>query len=122
MAGVEYDDTIEHPDYTGIIEAAVGALAARPRVVTEATARSVVRRAVHHARVRALAEAGDLYAADQVAAELGISARMVRRVAAERGLGTRLGEKTWIFRRADIRELRARAPRGRPPKPGPENA
>lgn len=115
-----FDDTTGSPRYAPIIDDAVDALASRPRVITETVARAVVARAVHEARERALADAGaDLYDADTVGLELGIGGRMVRRIAAERHLGARLGEKTWVFRRQDIDAMRERAPRGPRPRPTP---
>jgi hypothetical protein len=111
-----FDDTTGHARYAPIIGDAVDALAARPRVISETGARAIVARAVHEAREAALAEAAsDLYDADAAGLMLGIGGRMVRRIAAERGLGARLGEKTWVFRAADIEAMRDRAPRG--PKP-----
>jgi len=48
-----------------------------------------------------------------VAAELGISERRVRALAAARNVGWKVGRGAWVFRPADIEMLRIRRP-GRP--------
>jgi len=60
---------------------------------------------------------GDLRTTEQVAAELGISARQVQALARARGVGARLGPPPHaiLFTPADVDALRIRKV-GRPPK------
>lgn len=58
-----------------------------------------------------------LYTVANAAAELGISERRVRELAAERTLGTRLGARLLVFSAAEVEAMRERRPVGRPPQP-----
>ena len=56
----------------------------------------------------------DLRSSDDAAAEIGMSARWVRKVAGERSIGWHAG-RDWVFTGEDIEELRTlRRPVGRP--------
>lgn len=54
------------------------------------------------------------YSTAEAAAELGVSERRVRALAAARNIGTRTG-RDWMFSRANVDAMRERTP-GRPPK------
>ncbi len=53
------------------------------------------------------------YTAEQAADMLGISPRRVRELAADRGLGTRMGARLLVFTAADVDAMRERPPVGR---------
>jgi len=103
------------PIYAPIVRRAVEALTGPngARMVTEMLARTVIARAVHEARQRALTDsANDLRDANALAAALGISRQRVLVLARSRGLGAKIG-RDYVFRQADLDAMRERRP-GRP--------
>lgn len=98
----------------GAVQRALAALQQRTPEITDTFGRHVLSTLAQ----QIAAACGDmellsLMTTADVAAELGISERRVRALAAARNVGWQPGQGVWVFRPADIEMLRIRRP-GRP--------